>query len=143
MRVQRTMTVDRPMDVVVGYLSDFSHTEQWDPGTVSCTRTDSGPVRAGATWHNVSEFMGRRTELDYRLETLEIARLRFVGRNKTAVSTDDMTFEADGPRTRITYVADIQFKGVVVRAVAPFLKPAFNRLADEVAEKLPATINAL
>ena len=142
MRVHRTMTVDRPLEVVVGYLRDFAHTEQWDPGTVSCVRTDSGPLRVGSTWHNVSTFLGRRAELDYRLELSEPAHLTFVGRNDKAVSVDDMTFEPDGARTRITYQADIRFSGVA-RVVAPFLKPAFGRLADEVAEQLPATINAL
>lgn len=136
------MTVDRPLEVVVGYLRDFAHAEQWDPGTVSCVRTDTGPLGVGATWHNVSTFMGRRAELDYRLERSEPARLTFVGRNDKAVSVDDMTFEADGARTRVTYRADIRFSGVA-RVVAPFLKPAFGRLADEVAERLPATINGL
>jgi carbon monoxide dehydrogenase subunit G len=136
------MTVDRPMNIVVGYLRDFAHTEQWDPGTVSCVRTDAGPLRVGSTWRNVSTFMGRRAELDYRLARLVSAHLTFVGRNDKAVSVDDITFVPDGARTRITYQANIQFSGVA-RFAAPFLRREFNRLADEVAEQLPATINAL
>lgn len=142
MKVQRTMTVDRPLGLVIDYLSDFAHTEQWDPGTVSCVRTDAGPVAVGSTWHNVSEFLGRRAELDYRLERREPARLTFVGRNAQAVTVDDMTFEADGAGTRITYEADIRFTGLA-RLAVPFLKPAFNRLADQVSEQLPSTVNAL
>jgi hypothetical protein len=136
------MTVDRPLGMVVDYLADFAHTEQWDPGTVSCVRTDAGPVVVGSTWRNVSVFLGRRAELDYRLERREPGRLTFVGRNAQAVTVDDMTFQAQGAKTRIVYEADIQFSGLV-RLAVPFLKPAFHRLADEVSEQLPATVNAL
>ena len=94
--VQRTFTVNQPIETVVGYLTDFAHAESWDPGTVSCTQTSTGDVRVGTTWHNVSEILGRQTELSYELTYADPHRLTFVGKNKTATSTDDMTFEAIG-----------------------------------------------
>ncbi|MGY0231559.1 SRPBCC family protein, partial [Longispora urticae] len=57
--VVRTFLVDRPVDVVVAYLADFSHAPQWDPGTVRCTPTSAGPVQVGSTWTNVSKVLGR------------------------------------------------------------------------------------
>ena len=95
--VQRTFTVNQPVDVVVDYLKDFGHAEQWDPGTVSCTRVGNGPVGVGSSWQNVSKVRGRETQLEYRLERLEPRRITFVGKNKTATSTDDITLaEASG-----------------------------------------------
>src|SRR5687768_8175715 len=41
--VERTFTVASSPEGVVEYLRDFARTEQWDPGTVSCTRLDDGP----------------------------------------------------------------------------------------------------
>ena len=38
--VSRTFTVRQPREVIVAYLRDFSHAEQWDPGTVECTQED-------------------------------------------------------------------------------------------------------
>ncbi|WP_328539863.1 hypothetical protein [Streptomyces sp. NBC_00344] len=64
---------------MIDYLKDFSRTEEWDPGTKTCRRLDTGPVLPGATWRNVSEFRGRETELTYRLTRLEPRRLTFVG----------------------------------------------------------------
>ena len=37
-----------PTRPVIDYLKDFGNAEEWDPGTQSCTRSDSGPIREGA-----------------------------------------------------------------------------------------------
>jgi uncharacterized protein YndB with AHSA1/START domain len=34
MHVERTLTVPRPVELVFDYLGDFTHTNEWDPGTV-------------------------------------------------------------------------------------------------------------
>ena len=110
--VTRTFTVDRPVDVVVTYLADFGNAEAWDPGTVSCTRSDDGPVQVGATWRNVSKILGATSELDYRLDRLEPGRVVLHGRHVkgTADSVDDITVRpdpADPGRSEVTYDATI------------------------------------
>lgn len=137
--VERTFTVDKPVDVVVDYLRDFSRTEAWDPGTISCIRVDDGPIVVGSRWHNVSEFRGKETELDYRLVRLEAQHLTFVGKNKTATSTDDFRFAADGTGTAITYHATIEFNGIA-KLADPFLRGLFEKLADGV---IPAMTQAI
>lgn len=139
--VSRSFTVEYPMAMVVDYLSDFSRAEEWDPGTQECTRIDSGPLAEGATWHNVSEIRGRRTELTYRLDRKEDDRLVFVGTNKTATSTDDLTFRPDGGGTRITYHAIVKFNGLA-RLADPIMRREFERLGDEVTRTMPEAITA-
>ncbi|MFC9330020.1 SRPBCC family protein [Kitasatospora sp. NPDC057015] len=140
--VERSITVDRPADEVLRYLADFGHTVEWDPGTESCARLDGGPVAEGARWLNVSRFRGRRTELSYRLDRYEADRLVFVGANRTVTATDDITVRARAGRTVVDYRARLQFKGLA-RVAGPFLRPAFERLADEVAERLPRVLDTL
>jgi carbon monoxide dehydrogenase subunit G len=140
--VERTFTVGRPVEVVAEYLKDFANAEQWDPGTVTCTRTDDGPVRVGSTWHNVSEFKGKETELDYRLERLEPNRLTFVGKNKTATSTDDLTLAPAGSGTEITYHAHIVFHGLA-KVADPFLKSEFEMLGDAVVLAMTEAVEGL
>ncbi|MET9618611.1 SRPBCC family protein [Kitasatospora indigofera] len=137
--VERTITVDRPADDVVAYLADFGNTTVWDPGTESCTRTDHGPVAEGARWLNVSRFRGRRTRLAYRLHRYEADRLVFVGENRSVTATDDISVRSRAGRTVVVYRAQLRFKGVA-RVAAPFLRPAFERLADGVAERLPSVL---
>ncbi len=155
-KIRRSFTVGKPPGEVVDYLRDFSHAEDWDPGTLTCTRLDPGPVREGSTWHNVSQFLGRRAELTYRLERSLPDRLTFVGDNRSATSIDDLTFEpssapagatADpvtgtGAGTRITYRAQIRLRGAA-RLADPLVRLALERRAGEVTSQMQRVINAL
>ncbi|MFI5640145.1 SRPBCC family protein [Streptomyces goshikiensis] len=141
--VQRDILVGLPLDDLVAYLEDFSRTEEWDPGTVRCVQVGEGPVRQGTEWRNTSRFRGRTSDLRYRLASREPARLLFVGENKTVTATDDLTFQArSATTTLLTYTASLRFKGVA-RLAAPFLRPEFERLADEVAATLPSAATTL
>lgn len=141
--VQRTFEVDQPLEVVVNYLKDFARAEAWDPGTQSCRREGpQGPVDVGTTWHNVSQFRGRQTELEYRLAVLEPSHLTFVGQNKTATSTDDLTFSPSGTGTTITYHAQIEFHGLA-KLAGPFLQSEFERLGDQTEQQMTTVINGL
>ncbi|SDL95996.1 Carbon monoxide dehydrogenase subunit G [Lentzea albidocapillata subsp. violacea] len=127
--VERTFTVASTPEGVIEYLRDFSRAEQWDPGTVSCTRLDDGPVEVGSRWRNVSSFLGRRTELVYELTRADASGLQFVGRNDTATSTDDISITAgDTPGTaRIAYHAHVEFNGLA-KFGAPVAKLALEKL---------------
>ena len=142
MHVERTFTVPRPVEAVFDYLSDFTHTNEWDPGTVETRRT-AGDGGLGTTYANTSEFLGHSVELTYETITHERpVRLQFRGTNKSATATDSMTFApaADGTATEIHYRADFEF-GTLVSLVAPLVvKPKLDKLADETVEQLRAAL---
>jgi carbon monoxide dehydrogenase subunit G len=141
--VTRTFTVSATPGAVIDYLRDFSHTTEWDPGTVSCRRVDEGPIAPGARWHNVSKIAGITTELDYELSLLDPDRLIFVGGNDTATSTDDITLvPGDRPGTTdITYHATIDFHGAAALAT-PIAKIVFEKLGDDTAASLVRILGA-
>lgn len=140
--VERTFVVNKPIEVVVDYLKDFAHAEEWEPGTKSCTRESTGAIGVGTTWHNVSVIKGRETELTYRLAEFTPTHLVFVGENKTATSTDDMTFAATGTDTTITYHANVVFHGLA-KLAGPFLQSEFDGLGDTTQKQMTRVINAL
>jgi carbon monoxide dehydrogenase subunit G len=142
MHVERTFTVTPAVEAVFDYLADFTHTEEWDPGTVRTTRT-SGDGGVGTTYANTSEFLGRRTELVYETLTHDRpGRLRFRGSNKTATATDTLTFAPDGGGTRLHYRADFDF-GRLGNLVAPLLiRRKLEKLADETVAQLRRTLDA-
>lgn len=115
---------------VWGYLSDFTTTTDWDPGTVETTRV-SGDGGVGTTYRNVSKFAGRKSELTYQVLEYEPGRrLALVGRNKSVVAHDTLTVEGVGSGTRVTYEVDFDFQGVA-SLLAPLFAPALKKLADD------------
>lgn len=143
MEIVRTVTVDRPLERVFAYLSDFTTTNEWDPGTVRTTR-EIGEGGVGTRYRNVSRFMGRETELIYVVEEHSPERrFRLRGENKTLVAHDTMTFAlTEGGGTTVTYRAQFMLKGLT-RLAAPLLAPAFKRLGDEAENGLSSALNRL
>jgi Polyketide cyclase / dehydrase and lipid transport len=82
MRLQQTMVVGKPLDAVFGYLSDFTTTTEWDPGTVA-TVNQHGDGGVGTTYLNTSRFLGRTTQLTYVVrEFVRGERIQLRGRSR-------------------------------------------------------------
>lgn len=140
--IERTVAVDRPLAAVFAYLSDFTTTNEWDPGTVETVRV-GGDGGVGTAYRNTSKFAGRKTELTYVVERIvpgEVFALR--GENKTVVAHDTMTFRETPTGTEVTYVADFEFKGLA-RFAAPLLAPAFKKLGDEAEQGMHEALSRL
>lgn len=140
--VSRTFTVNPPPERVVEYLKDFEHATQWDPGTTSCERIDSGPVAEGAFWHNVSKVLGVRTELTYKLEELSDHQVVFVGENQSSRTVDTITVDAQGSGSVITYVADLEMLGTA-KLLSPVLKVVFEKRAGDTEKQMSSVLNNL
>ncbi len=156
MKLERTVTVDKPLDEVFAYLADFTTTTEWDPGTVKTVRT-TGDGSVGTEYENTSTFAGRQTQLTYVVEDLvPNKRIALRGENSTVVAHDLMTFrstgvQADGTEagsgsaisgTEVTYTADFAFKGLI-KFIAPLMKPAFTKLGNEAEAGMAAALERL
>jgi uncharacterized protein YndB with AHSA1/START domain len=141
-QIVRTVETAAAPAAVFAYLSDFTTTNQWDPGTVRTTLV-SGDGGVGTTYHNVSKFAGRETELTY-VVTAHHPDTSFAlrGENKTVIAHDSMEITAVPSGTRLTYTADFEFKGIV-KYVVPLLAPAFKKLGDEAEQGLREALATL
>ncbi len=140
--VSRTFTVQPSPATVIDYLKDFSNAEDWDPGTVSCTRNDTGPVEVGSTFHNTSKIAGVETELTYELTKLTGGVIVLEGENESATSVDTITVVASGTGSEVTYEAVIEAKGVG-KLAEPLMKLVFERIGSKTEEKMTEVLNAL
>lgn len=130
MRLRKIVNVEKPLDKVFAYLSDFTTTTEWDPGTVKTVRI-TGEGAVGTEYLNTSTFAGRETQLTYVLQELvPNQRIALRGENKAVIAHDTMIFRAAGSGTEVTYTADFTFRGIT-RLLAPFMTPAFARLGNE------------
>ena len=140
--VSRSFSVTASPAVAVPYLADFTHAEEWDPGTESCTRIDSGPVAVGAQWHNKSRLVGVSTELTYTLTELTDTRVVLVGQNDSATATENIDVVPEGTGSRITYTNVLEMHGVA-KVVGPAMKLLFEKLANDVERQLTEALNRL
>lgn len=142
--VSRTFDVDPAPATVIDYLKDFSNAEEWDPGTESCTRIDSGPIVVGSSWHNVSKIAGISTELTYTLRTLTADTIVLTGHNDTADTTDTITVvpSPDGPGSRITYEAVIEMSGAA-KLADPLVKVVFEKIGSDTEDDMTTVLNRL
>ena len=131
--VTRVVTTDKPVAEVAAFLSEFTTTETWDPGTVTCRRLTDGPLAVGTRYENTSRFRNNETTLTYRvLEYTPGSHIRLRGENSTVSSTEDMRFEPTGEGAKVTYRAEFRFKRLF-RLAEPFLRGALNTLGDHAA----------
>ncbi len=130
----------RPLDEVFAYLSDFSTTEEWDPGVVEAKRVNGAAVGHETEFRLVAEFLGRKNELAYRIVEYDPPHaVTFLGENATVVSRDRITFESTTAGTRVTYDADLVLKGPL-RIADPLLGLAFKRVGDRALAGLRRTL---
>ena len=92
MKITRTIPApDTPPSAVFAYLSDFTTSEEWDPGTLETTLVE-GDGGVGSRYRNRSVFRGRETELTYVTVDLQPDRLVVMrGENSSVVVHDRMS----------------------------------------------------
>ena len=139
-RYTASLETPLPPSDTFAYLSDFSTTEEWDPGVREARQLGEGPIGAGTEFRVSAQFLGRTNVLTYRVVEFEpdtLVTLR--GENATVVSLDRITFAPTGAGTRVTYDAELTLKGLL-RLADPLLSLAFNRVGDRAFEGLRTTL---
>lgn len=137
MTVERTIATPAPAGAAFDYLADFTHSQEWDPATVSTERIE-GAGAVGTRYRNVSRFAGRRVTLVYTLvEISRPHRLVLRAERPGFVAVDSMSVEplAGQPGCELTYRAEFTFTGAL-RWVVPLFAPAYGRLGDRAAQGL-------
>ena len=124
------------------FMSDFSNAARWDPGVLYAHRLDTGEVRVGSSFDLNVAFAGRKMTLRYAVRSLKAPhQVVFAASTSLLESVDTLTFEALGEACRMTYDADLRFKGIA--AVAnPLLALGFRRIGDRARDSLRSVLTS-
>ena len=135
-----SVDTSRPPAEMFAYLSDFSSTQEWDPGVIEAERLGDAPVREGTEFRLLASFLHRKIPLTYRIvEYNPPSAVTFRGESSTVVSLDRITFEPSSGGTRITYDADLALKGAL-KLADPLLRVAFKRVGARALAGLRSTL---
>lgn len=138
--------VDRPIGQVFDYLSDFTTSAEWDPGTAACVRT-VGDGGDGTQYTKTWRRPGRRHGVDVVLTVTEYVPDHVFALHGTAGIVDSllrftMREATAGPGrscTRVTFTGDYAFRGWV-RLLGPLLPRILKRATSAVQEELEAAL---
>ncbi len=137
-----SVDTSRPRDEMFAYLSDFSSTQEWDPGVIEAKRLGDAPIHEGTEFRLLTSFLGRKIPLTYRIVEYDPPNaVTFRGESSTVVSLDRITFEPSKRGTRITYDADLALKGSF-KLAGPLLGVAFKRVGARALAGLHKTLEA-
>lgn len=137
--VTRTFTTTATPEAAYRYLADFTHAEEWDPGTQTCERT-SGDGGVGTTYRNVSKFLGREVEVTYTAaELAPPTRVHLRGTNEQFEGHDIFEIRASGRGAEVTYRADMAFSGLS-KLASPVVAAYLPVLARKTVEELRACL---
>ena len=97
-KVERTITIHRPVEEVFTYLSDVAHGPQYISGQREAHKTSSGPMGIGTTFATSSKYLRRSTtcEVTEYEPNLRVAWKATSG----ARATTTWGFQPSGPSTR-------------------------------------------
>lgn len=133
--MQREVTSTVAPEAVFAYLSDFTTTEQWEPGTVRTTRV-SGDGGVGTRYANTSRFAGRTSDLEYEVIGVTPGRsIQLRGQNDSLIAHDTITVTPHQGGSKVTYRIEFAFQGLL-RFGEPLLRIAVARLMDKGVEGL-------
>ncbi len=140
--IRRIVETRAPLPLASAYLADFTHTNEWDPGTVTCTLVE-GDGGVGTRYANVSRFVGREVSLTYVVTEVTPEGITWRAETSSTTSVDTVTFAAtpDGG-TRVVYHAVFDFTGPIALFM-PLFRGAFRRLGDRAERSMRVALDAL
>ncbi len=140
--IERTITVDQPLEVVWEFLSDFTNTEKWDPPTVSTVRT-GGDGGVGTVYRNVSKILGHEAEVEYTVtECRAPSLLRLRGTANGLELEDTIRLDSSGSGVTVSYTAEFKPQGVA-KLVEPLLPLGLKKLGDDAAAQMHEVLSRL
>ena len=105
-KIERTITIHRPVDEVFAYVCDVEHGPRYTSGQRQAHKTSSGPMGVGSTFATSGKFLRRAAA--FEITEYELNRRLAWKAMSGARATTTWGFQPSGPSTRITFtrVAD-------------------------------------
>ena len=102
-RIQASVTINRPLEEVFRFMTNHQNALQWQSGLLEA-RVTNDVVGVGKTWVDVVQFLGRRIEI--ASELTEFEPLRAVGFKSTSGPIPiegRYSYEPEGQGTKVTF----------------------------------------
>jgi carbon monoxide dehydrogenase subunit G len=128
--IQR-VTVNRPVQEVWDFISNFENTTRWSRGVLEARHTSNGPLGVGSTLQTVVKAFGRRRSADYLVTEYEPNRaFAFAVSSGPMTSRARFSVEPVGAGTRLTASGEAKVTGLS-KLLAPLLIRTLKRHSQD------------
>jgi carbon monoxide dehydrogenase subunit G len=125
------VTVNRSVDEVWNFISDFENTTRWSRGVLEARQTSDGPLGVGSTLQTVVKAFGRRRTADYLVTEYEPNHaFAFEVTSGPMTSRARFSVEPAGAGTRLTASGQAGATGFY-RLLAPMLVRTLKRHSQD------------
>jgi hypothetical protein len=115
--IEKSITIHRPIEEVFTYVSDLTHSGQWQTGLVEIRKTTGGPVGVGTQYVFVRVFIGRKMEASNEItEFVPTTKVAFKTISGPIPLEASYLFETSGKDTKLTSKIAMQAKGFISMA---------------------------
>jgi carbon monoxide dehydrogenase subunit G len=122
MRVEVSVTIQRPLEDVFAYITNFENNPRWQSGMQECRFTSEPPLRVGSTYKQVARFLGQRIESTFEVLEYEPNRMiRFHSTSGTFPIRIMRAVEPAGNGTKVTAVIEGD-PGGLLKLAAPLVR---------------------
>ena len=126
-RMERTVSIQRPVDAVFAFITDMSRVRSWLP--VSDIRAlSNGPMAVGSAFKQTAEFMGRRFDSIIQVTQYHpphVFAFKMVEGPFPLTNTMSLSSSQEGT-TQLTLVGEAE-PGSALKFLGPLVAPAVRR----------------
>jgi uncharacterized membrane protein len=115
MKVEYSVAINKPIEQVWNFLTDFQNTPKWDIGVLETKKTSEGPAVLGTTFQNIGPFLGRTSVREYKVTEYEpnkkvtvklMTPAKFIQQAEVSYA-----FEPAENGTKVTFIGGVEFSG--------------------------------
>jgi carbon monoxide dehydrogenase subunit G len=129
--ITQSVTVDRPVEEVWDFISNFENTTRWSRGVLEARQTSDGPLGVGSTLQAVVKAFGRRRTADYLVTEYEPNHaFAFTVASGPMSSRAHFSVEPAGGGTRLTASGEAEATGLY-KLLAPILVRTLERHSED------------
>ena len=119
--ITQSVTVNRPVEEVWDYISNFENTTRWSRGVLAARQTSGGPLGVGSTLQTVVKAFGRRRTADYLVTEYEPGHaFAFEVGSGPIASRARYSVQPAGAGTRLTASGEAEVRGLS-KLLAPII----------------------
>jgi len=115
LRVEHCVFINKPVEQVWNFLTDFQNTPKWDIGVLETKQTSAGAAGLGTTFQNIGPFLGRTSVREYRVTEIELNKkvtVKLITPSKLIKKAEvSYAFEPASDGTKLTATGGIEFNG--------------------------------